>query len=46
MKTAQWVAVLCVSAGIVFGLTFAVNYLGRTGTGRGNAPDDRRRGRN
>ncbi len=35
MKTAQWVAVLGVSAGIVFGLTFAVNYLGGRG-GMGN----------
>ena len=36
MKTAQWVAVLCVSAGIVFGLTFLANYLGgRGGTGKG-----------
>ena len=35
MKTAQWVAVLCVSAGILFGLTFAVNYLGGRGA-RGN----------
>ena len=31
MKTAQWVAVLLVSAGVVFGLTFAANYLGRGG---------------
>ena len=35
MKTAQWVAVLFVSAGIVFGLTFAVNYLGRGGSDKG-----------
>lgn len=34
MKTAQWVAVLGVSAAIVFGLTFAATYLGRGGTGK------------
>lgn len=37
MKSAQWVAVLCVSACIVFGLTFLANYLGgRGGHGKGN----------